>query len=499
MILDDAEQRRVESGIMQRNSRNELKQRLGDHGLRSELKETSKLTPLQEKSGSSHLIKDWQESTFPSASQGELGIVGRLSQGCIDLYSILLEKVKKDSSFTQRESKIFERNYHILLLWADGHEVLSGQLDGVLQKSKDLQRTILLTLNSLSEVMYERLINFVIRSDKDIKAAILRHTSIAVLLEESRYVISGLQEDSDGNESDSDDSEYNYPNDSIRATAEDIKTYIQCLVDLSSSINCPAMDPEYRDQIPTLLTLEKRNAHDYYADLISNKFPQASPDLVDRLGKANWSRYQRIQAERIANASAEAQDISQFEAASVLAGSKFHDSGLGSSIPAQTTYAATILSYISSLTDGNRPQIPPLPEEARKGQPFDCDACGKKIRARNNREWKKHLYLDLRPYICLYQRCSYNSTAFLSRELWIDHIGLDHGLAPDWQSQQCPLCLEQTGSGKGSILIHLARHMEDIALASLPKGPDSEVNSENGSILLNAVRYSIFNINMRAY
>ena len=138
------------------NVGNELKQRLGDHGPRSELNETSKLTPLQEESGSSYLIKDWQESTFPSASQGELGIVGRLSQGCIDLYSILLEKVKEDSSFTQRESKIFERNYHILLLWADGHEVLSGQLDGVLQKSKDLQRTILLTLNSLSEVMYER-------------------------------------------------------------------------------------------------------------------------------------------------------------------------------------------------------------------------------------------------------------------------------------------------------------------------------------------------------
>lgn len=226
------------------------------------------------------------------------------------------------------------------------------------------------------------LINFVIRSDKDIKAAILRHTSITVLLEESRYVISGLQEDSDGNESDSDGSEYNHSNDSIQATAEDIKTYIQCLIDLSSSINCPAMDPEYHDQIPTLPALEKRNAHDYYADLISAKFPQASPDLVDRLGKANWSRYQRIQAERILNASAEAQDIPQFGAASVLAGSKFHDSGLGSSS------AATTVSYISSLTDGNRPRIPPLPEEARKGQPFDCDVCGKKIRVRNNREWK---------------------------------------------------------------------------------------------------------------
>jgi hypothetical protein len=132
---------------------NEFKQRLGDHG---KLNETSKLTLLQEKSGSSYLIKDRQESTFPSASQGELGIVGRLSQGCIDLYFILLEKVKGDSSFTQRESKIFERNYHVLLLWADGHEVLSGQLDGVLQTSKDLQRTILLTLNSLSEVICER-------------------------------------------------------------------------------------------------------------------------------------------------------------------------------------------------------------------------------------------------------------------------------------------------------------------------------------------------------
>jgi hypothetical protein len=38
--------------------------------------------------------------------------------------------------------------------------------------------------------------------------------------------------------------------------------------------------------------------------------------------------------------------------------------------------------------------------------------------------------------------------------------------------------METTGSGKGAILIHFARHMEDIALAILPRDIDSEASSE---------------------
>ena len=72
--------------------------------------------------------------------------------------------------------------------------------------------------------------------------------------------------------------------------------------------------------------------------------------------------------------------------------------------------------------------------------------------------------------------CHHNSIDFPDRELWTDHIGSEHGLAPDWPNQECPLCLKETGSGKGSVVAHLTTHMEDIALAALPY---VEVNSEN--------------------
>ena len=98
----------------------------------------------------------WQKTTSTSAIPEELGIVGQLFQGCIEIYSELLGVAKRDPSIAPKEKIILERNYHSLRLWADGHGIFSGQLDSVLQRSIDLQQTVLLALTSLSEVVYYR-------------------------------------------------------------------------------------------------------------------------------------------------------------------------------------------------------------------------------------------------------------------------------------------------------------------------------------------------------
>ena len=98
----------------------------------------------------------WQKTTPTSVLAGKLGIVGQLFQGCIDIYSDLLGLAKQDLSIAPKEKIILERNYHSLRLWADGHGIFSGQLDSVLQRSIDLQQTVLLALTSLSEVVYYR-------------------------------------------------------------------------------------------------------------------------------------------------------------------------------------------------------------------------------------------------------------------------------------------------------------------------------------------------------
>lgn len=91
--------------------------------------------------------------------------------------------------------------------------------------------------------------------------------------------------------------------------------------------------------------------------------------------------------------------------------------------------------------------------------------------------FRKHLYLDLQPYTCLFAGCAFSAQPFADRQLWSNHLELDHRLGPDWGSVACPLCLEWTESGKSKMLIHFARHMEDIALAALPR----EVDDESGT------------------
>ena len=232
------------------------------------------------------------------------------------------------------------------------------------------------------------LTTYLLRDGENAKASFLRDTRIAILIENSKSVIN------DGSESDPDDVEYDYPNDNIQCISEDIKTYTQCLIDLNNSIECPATDPEYDDcHIPAIPASEGKDAHDYYAGLISANFPRASLDLVNILGKANWERYQRILDERRANTNAAAQELPQVgrangTAPSVFAESRFHDSGLGSSVLAGTGYAPTIKSHMSSFMGGNESRIPPLSKEAKEGRPFPCHACGDYVCARTNQEWK---------------------------------------------------------------------------------------------------------------
>jgi hypothetical protein len=219
----------------------------------------------------------------------------------------------------------------------------------------------------------------------DAQRPIWQTTDIATALEEARCSNSeNIYVDDEANGSD--ESEIDFPTDSIDEVLEDLKVGIRCLLDLIPSILCSIEDPEHREKVPKLDFLQERTTHQYYSNLLSKRFPKADPNLIRRLGQANWTRYKRGQAEREANVEKETIDIDP--SGSVYSPSKFHDSGLGSSVPARTTYAQSIVSSFSSHTDGSRSRIPPLSENAKKGEPFPCDACGRSIRVKSDREWR---------------------------------------------------------------------------------------------------------------
>ncbi|PVI03075.1 hypothetical protein DM02DRAFT_670041, partial [Periconia macrospinosa] len=310
----------------------------------------------------------------------EYGVVARLLRGCLDLFGSIIRNRTSIESLQHKDQTILKRNYNSLKLWADGHGVLEGKLDHGLERSKELRDTTLLTLNSLCGVLLNCCRTLNPCSPSEAPGAFL---DAQILHDQMKYILSNSGEDISDSDSDS-DSESNQSSskgDEDRRTnfMEQIKAYTACLMDLSTALEFPATDPGFGDE-PVLPRLEERSAHEYYADLILSKFPKAGTDLADCLGKVSWDRYKRLQATRQRNEHNEAVIITG--GAQSTASKSFKDSGLGA-----TTYAESVISFVSSLSNGQRVQIPPLPAEAKKGERFECSACGDFIIATTNRTW----------------------------------------------------------------------------------------------------------------
>ena len=155
------------------------------------------------------------------------------------------------------------------------------------------------------------------------------------------------------------------------------------------------------------------------------------------------------------------------------------------------------------------------------------------LRIRNTRltKYRIHVFVDLQPYICTSKECKDGLVKFPTRKLWADHefnkhrvdrswacpecsIELQtpvewqthvryshHTVFPDSQlrhaldsaertrpqpmvHQDCPLCKVIPGSTRRAFVTHVARHMENIALAALPRMSNGD--SENESCAMDA-------------
>ena len=217
--------------------------------------------------------------------------------------------------------------------------------------------------------------------------------STAEVCNQTKWLLSGFSESTnDHDSSDSVTSSDDLERSSMNRIVEDTKTYTECLVDLSAALQCPATNREQEDG-PSNLRVQERAAHDYHTQLILAKYPSAQADLIESLGKTSWSRYQRMVLERESNANAQTHaelPTQHIATKSHFADSEFQDSGLGTSLPSAppTTYAETVISFMTSIGGGKRIQIPSLSAEAKSGAKFECNSCGKHIRATTNRDWR---------------------------------------------------------------------------------------------------------------
>ncbi|PMD16026.1 hypothetical protein NA56DRAFT_709109 [Hyaloscypha hepaticicola] len=131
------------------------------------------------------------------------------------------------------------------------------------------------------------------------------------------------------------------------------------------------------------------------------------------------------------------------------------DSDVAGSFGSQTSYEPTVMGEQAQLA--TKLTVPPPPKMTAEGAPFKfgevftCPYCWTPQVVKNKLAWKKHVFHDLKPYVCTFKPCSLRM--FRSRNEWFAHE-----LQNRRREWRCHLCSELYNSDS-SLSNHLSsRH-----------------------------------------
>ncbi|KAF5020852.1 hypothetical protein F66182_7107 [Fusarium sp. NRRL 66182] len=173
-------------------------------------------------------------------------------------------------------------------------------------------------------------------------------------------------------------------------------------------------------------------------------------------------------------------------------------------------------------------EFPEPPLTPGDGSGFICPYCVEHCQHETGRGnvWKAHVLDDIQPYVCTYDNCPRPPTLFKSKAHWIKHeaavhrqhwrcpqhplvfyasadglkahLSLSHSgtytgrqiddLVDLWTFEMaedrelCPICL-QKGPFSMNLTDHLANHLEELALSSLPSEEEPGISEDEDSVL----------------
>ena len=96
-------------------------------------------------------------------------------------------------------------------------------------------------------------------------------------------------------------------------------------------------------------------------------------------------------------------------------------------------------------------EVAQLNDVCRGQSSFECPYCWAIQSIKRQRSWKKHVYQDLRPYMCTFKEC--DMKLFPDRRSWTEHEFHTHRL--HWQ---CSFCTRAPFSDSKSLQSHLVKH-----------------------------------------
>ncbi|OJD33127.1 zinc finger transcription factor ace1 [Diplodia corticola] len=247
-----------------------------------------------------------------------------------------------------------------------------------------------------------------------------------------------LKQDSDSDSTDSDSQDDSMHGETeLRQLMSSIHATITLLLRLSMTIRNPAPHDEYMNSA----NIDESHFKQFDKSHVRNKFPEA-PDYVSTvLGEAitrrreyfkyRESHNQKLSSGLLPNLAHQApdpannHDNNNEDAGTTVASSlplevkaeSFHlnlEDHRSESGQTQTSFATS-----APETEGLR--VPPVPREAREGNPFPCPFCFMIISTTTRRSWKKHVFKDLHPYSCTRPSCTSSKSLFEMRHEWFQH------------------------------------------------------------------------------
>ncbi|KAI3331719.1 hypothetical protein HD806DRAFT_478108 [Xylariaceae sp. AK1471] len=316
----------------------------------------------------------------------------------------------------------------------------------------------------------------------------------------------------------------------------DISHVVDCLYRLSVTISNPAP----HDQFSSRAGAETLSYYEHY-DIrhIQEKFPQIENWLAKRLGRAistrrQFFKYREDHHARLASGIDDDNSLTEGGDQTTIASSlpEHLKDSLNNRVAAELSDSdvqsvVSRTSYAPSLDNSEQLKVPPVPNEYLDG-PFLCPFCYLMIEVGSRSVWKKHVFRDLQPYMCLDPFCLTQDHKFPRRSDWSRHMWQVHWRVwrcscgcqqvfnnvdefqghlqkpyfdnltreqqetfekmcskPDLKkaSGHCPICTEVQIISAAQYYTHVGHHLEQLSLFALPriavdKGGDQEDEPE---------------------
>ncbi|KAM0802914.1 hypothetical protein BDR22DRAFT_887245 [Usnea florida] len=463
-------------------------------------------------------------------NEDDIGFTTRLFHGCLaELRGLCLCKEREGDL-----ANVYWNELDKLYLWEVPFR--DGMMEIALDVSDELRVKVISLLQSIGKALLTLSPKVSAEHQKTtIKASV--GPNLASLLEQSETIVS--DEDTRalqyaGDENDQSDSDSEVSSNGEESLYENIKFGIACLMELAPTLQRNIFRGEKARAQRILSSAQpffESDPAEIYVSMAREKFKQADLNLIQRLGQANWQRHRRIRdmmfrseegiEEKLVPGITHPTDHSTFRPRRT-----FHDSDLGTTSTSGSQYtasAASHTSFASTPEEGVRKslRVPPMPPEAADGKPFQCFICKTlQSRIRNRIDWKRHVFADLKAYICTFPNCDHELVQFSTRAAWADHefsyhrcetrwncpeCGSEEPSLPNWtrhmqehdfnitrpefqvaktmardnkarpiETEECLLCREAPAQNRRAFITHVGRHLEEMALVVLPRGTEDD-------------------------